>query len=65
MGPATSKIKVLRKIIHLEYSFCAFTNIGPEQGTCDCGKCKCKSGWKGSDCNCRDTNETCMASNGV
>ncbi|XP_042911123.2 integrin beta-PS [Parasteatoda tepidariorum] len=37
---------------------------GPEHGVCDCGKCKCKQGWTGSDCGCRDTNETCMAPNG-
>lgn len=37
---------------------------GPEHGTCNCGQCICKPGWKGSDCKCRDTNETCIPPQG-
>jgi len=33
---------------------------GPDHGTCECGKCVCKPGWKGSDCSCRDSIDTCI-----
>ncbi|XP_013782118.1 integrin beta-PS-like [Limulus polyphemus] len=32
---------------------------GPDHGTCECGKCICLPGWKGSACECRDTEKTC------
>ncbi|XP_013793205.2 integrin beta-PS-like, partial [Limulus polyphemus] len=34
---------------------------GPEHGKCECGECQCQSGWKGNACECRDTNDTCIA----
>ncbi|GIY15333.1 integrin beta-PS [Caerostris extrusa] len=34
------------------------------KGVCERGKCRCRTGWTGSDCACRDTNETCLAPNG-
>lgn len=37
---------------------------GSEHGECKCGACKCEQGWTGRACDCKDTNETCMASNG-
>lgn len=33
---------------------------GPDHGTCDCGKCKCKEGWKGSDCSCSTSVQNCI-----
>ncbi|XP_055948107.1 integrin beta-1-B-like isoform X2 [Argiope bruennichi] len=37
---------------------------GPDHGVCDCGDCKCMKGWKGEDCSCRDSIESCMGPNG-
>jgi len=37
---------------------------GPDNGVCDCGVCVCKPGWKGSDCSCRNTTDTCQAPRG-
>ncbi|CAL1261200.1 unnamed protein product [Larinioides sclopetarius] len=37
---------------------------GPDHGVCDCGNCKCLTGWKGEDCSCRDSIESCMGPNG-
>ncbi|XP_006623005.1 integrin beta-PS [Apis dorsata] len=37
-------------------------------GTCECGQCVCNAGWTGPSCNCRSSNETCIApgtTNGV
>lgn len=34
---------------------------GPEKGSCQCGECKCQSGWSGPACECRVNNATCMA----
>lgn len=36
---------------------------GPDHGVCDCGVCKCLPGWSGDSCNCRNSNETCIAPN--
>lgn len=32
---------------------------GPENGQCQCGVCVCKSGWEGTACDCRSSNDTC------
>ncbi|XP_045025979.1 integrin beta-PS isoform X1 [Daphnia magna] len=37
---------------------------GSDHGTCECGKCVCKPGWKGSDCSCRDSIDTCIPPRG-
>lgn len=37
---------------------------GEEQGSCVCGSCECRDGWTGPNCNCRDTNDTCIGPNG-
>ncbi|GFS35725.1 integrin beta-PS [Nephila pilipes] len=37
---------------------------GPDHGVCDCGSCKCRKGWTGEDCGCRDTIDTCINTNG-
>lgn len=34
---------------------------GADKGRCDCGECRCESGWSGPACECRETNSTCMA----
>ncbi|XP_012282811.1 integrin beta-PS [Orussus abietinus] len=37
-------------------------------GTCECGQCACNAGWTGPSCNCRSSNDTCIApgtTNGV
>lgn len=34
---------------------------GPDHGVCDCGKCTCKTGWKGNACECPASNDTCIA----
>lgn len=38
---------------------------GPEQGICDCGSCKCQPGWSGSACECRSSQDTCIAPNAL
>lgn len=38
---------------------------GEEKGSCVCGRCECRDGWTGPNCNCQDTNDTCIAPNGV
>ena len=30
-------------------------------GTCECGQCVCHAGWTSPSCNCRSSNETCIA----
>jgi len=37
---------------------------GSDHGTCKCGACSCKPGWKGSNCACRDSVDTCIAPGG-
>ncbi|XP_046678492.1 LOW QUALITY PROTEIN: integrin beta-PS-like [Homalodisca vitripennis] len=37
---------------------------GPDHGQCVCGKCMCASGWTGSACDCRATNDTCIPPEG-
>jgi len=37
---------------------------GADHGTCKCGQCVCKPGWKGSNCACRDTTDTCIPPGG-
>ncbi|CAN7949459.1 unnamed protein product, partial [Ixodes pacificus] len=37
---------------------------GEEKGSCICGKCECRNGWTGPNCNCLDTNDTCIGPNG-
>ncbi|CAH1789506.1 unnamed protein product, partial [Owenia fusiformis] len=37
---------------------------GEEKGRCECGTCMCNDGFKGSDCGCAVSDETCRASNG-
>ncbi|CAN7996664.1 unnamed protein product, partial [Ixodes hexagonus] len=37
---------------------------GEDKGSCVCGKCECRNGWTGPNCNCMDSNSTCMAPNG-
>lgn len=37
---------------------------GVEKGFCECGRCICNPGWKGDDCTCRSTNDTCIPPNG-
>ncbi|XP_043660897.1 integrin beta-PS isoform X2 [Drosophila teissieri] len=37
---------------------------GPDHGTCECGRCKCKPGWTGSNCGCKESNDTCMPPEG-
>ncbi|XP_026673834.1 integrin beta-PS-like isoform X2 [Ceratina calcarata] len=34
------------------------------RGKCECGTCNCLPGWGGETCDCKETNSTCMASNG-
>lgn len=36
---------------------------GSGQGSCNCGECECADGWKGEDCGCSTTLETCKAKN--
>ncbi|XP_072496940.1 integrin beta-2 isoform X2 [Notamacropus eugenii] len=38
---------------------------GPERGTCDCGKCKCKNPFEGSACQCTKSVESCLNENRV
>ncbi|XP_061463592.1 integrin beta-2 [Rhineura floridana] len=33
---------------------------GEERGLCDCGKCKCNSGFEGSACQCKTSTEGCV-----
>ncbi|XP_063069558.1 integrin beta-2-like [Engraulis encrasicolus] len=35
---------------------------GPDQGTCQCGTCKCKAGYEGDSCQCKTSNESCITS---
>ncbi|XP_036320203.1 integrin beta-PS-like [Rhagoletis pomonella] len=37
---------------------------GPEHGTCECGKCACKTGWAGAACECQLSKETCRPPGG-
>ncbi|KFM66785.1 Integrin beta-PS, partial [Stegodyphus mimosarum] len=37
---------------------------GKDHGVCDCGLCKCLSGWTGENCGCRDSTTACMSPNG-
>ncbi|KAK2580997.1 hypothetical protein KPH14_006050 [Odynerus spinipes] len=30
-------------------------------GTCECGQCVCNAGWSGPSCNCRSSNDSCIA----
>ncbi|KAL6266943.1 hypothetical protein P5V15_000028 [Pogonomyrmex californicus] len=32
-----------------------------DHGTCECGQCVCNSGWTGPSCNCRSSNDSCIA----
>jgi hypothetical protein len=34
-------------------------------GQCDCGECKCDSGWEGPACSCSTDTSTCISSNGL
>lgn len=34
---------------------------GPTHGTCECGTCRCRTGWSGPLCKCATTTATCMA----
>lgn len=39
-----------------------------DHGTCECGQCVCNAGWTGPSCNCRSSNDSCIApgtTNGV
>jgi protocadherin alpha len=36
---------------------------GPDHGTCVCKECVCQPGWTGSACECRESNDTCIAPN--
>jgi integrin beta 1 len=36
---------------------------GPDHGLCECGECNCKPGWTGPSCDCRASNDTCIAPN--
>ncbi|KAK3731233.1 hypothetical protein QZH41_015654, partial [Actinostola sp. cb2023] len=37
---------------------------GPEQGTCDCGKCHCYGNWTGPSCSCTTEIDGCMNDGG-
>ncbi|XP_043581912.1 integrin beta-PS-like [Bombus pyrosoma] len=34
------------------------------RGKCECGTCNCLPGWGGETCDCKETNSTCISSNG-
>lgn len=34
---------------------------GPTHGTCQCGQCVCLPDWSGDACDCRSSNDTCIA----
>lgn len=37
---------------------------GPDHGTCECGECKCKSGWNKHACNCSTSQDACIPPKG-
>lgn len=53
-----------------EFSMCflgphwsRFASVG--HGACDCGECRCESGWEGHYCNCSTSTEACTSEDGA
>lgn len=44
--------------------FCSYKGLecgGADRATCDCGQCRCNSGWAGEKCDCSLLQTTCIA----